>query len=99
MPESAAHPSPDAEEANRLSPYPRPAAIARDSSSEMGKRKKKTHWLTPSLPPCSAQQVGVSNDVMLASKGSAFMEMTIHGLVTFNHDYVSNYPTVMFTTG
>jgi hypothetical protein len=72
----------------------RPRLLKRD-----GKKEKKTHWLTPSLPPCSAQQVGVSNDVMLASKGSAFMEMTIHGLVTFNHDYVSNYPTVMFTTG
>jgi len=36
---------------------------------------------------------------MLSSKGSAFMEMTIHGLITFNHEYVTNYPTVMFSTG
>ncbi|CED85464.1 Glycosyltransferase, DXD sugar-binding motif [Phaffia rhodozyma] len=43
--------------------------------------------------------VGVSNDIMLSSKRSAFMEMTIHGLITFNHDYITNYPTVMFSTG
>lgn len=36
---------------------------------------------------------------MLSSKRSAFMEMTIHGLITFNHNYVTNYPTVMFSTG
>ena len=27
------------------------------------------------------------------------MELVIHNLVTFNHNYVSNYPTVMFSTG
>lgn len=43
--------------------------------------------------------VGVSNDLMFSAKGSPFMEATIHGLVAFNHDYLSNYPTVMFSTG
>lgn len=36
---------------------------------------------------------------MLSAKNTAFMDMTIHGLITFNHDYVTNYPTVMFSTG
>ncbi|PWN48383.1 hypothetical protein IE53DRAFT_199979 [Violaceomyces palustris] len=43
--------------------------------------------------------VGVSNDVMLSQKGHPFMEQVIHNLVTFNHQYLSNYPTVMFSTG
>lgn len=43
--------------------------------------------------------VGVSNDVMLAAKGHAFMDYLIHNLVTFNHRYVTHYPTVMFSTG
>lgn len=44
-------------------------------------------------------QVGVSNDLMFSSKRSSFMEATIHGLIAFNHKYVTNYPTVMFSTG
>lgn len=43
--------------------------------------------------------VGVSNDVMLSAKGHPFMDQLIHNLVTFNHQYLSNYPTVMFSTG
>ncbi|WVQ93639.1 hypothetical protein IAU59_000715 [Kwoniella sp. CBS 9459] len=43
--------------------------------------------------------VGVSNDLIFSSKGSAFMDDTIHGLSTFNHQYFTNYPTVMFSTG
>lgn len=27
------------------------------------------------------------------------MEQVIHGLVGFDHQYLSNYPTVMFSTG
>lgn len=44
-------------------------------------------------------QVGVSNDLIFSSKGSAFMADTIHGLAAFNHEWFSNYPTVMFSTG
>jgi len=44
-------------------------------------------------------QVGVSNDLIFASKGSAFMENTVHALPAFNHEWFSNYPTVMFSTG
>ncbi|KAI0322482.1 nucleotide-diphospho-sugar transferase [Amylostereum chailletii] len=43
--------------------------------------------------------VGVSNDLMFAEKGHPFMAQTIHNLVTFNHDWILNYPTVMFSTG
>ncbi|WWD16371.1 hypothetical protein CI109_100797 [Kwoniella shandongensis] len=43
--------------------------------------------------------VGVSNDLIFSSKGSAFMDDTVHGLSAFNHRYATNYPTVMFSTG
>ncbi|KAF8076504.1 glycosyltransferase family 32 protein [Lyophyllum atratum] len=43
--------------------------------------------------------VGVSNDLMFAEKGHALLEQTIHNLVTFDHSWVLNYPTVMFSTG
>lgn len=43
--------------------------------------------------------VGVSNDLMMAEKGHPFMELVIHNLITFDHSYGSNYPTVMFSTG
>lgn len=43
--------------------------------------------------------VGVSNDVILSAKGHPFMDQLIHNLVTFNHQYLTNYPTVMFSTG
>ena len=43
--------------------------------------------------------VGVSNDIMLSEKGHPFMDLVIHNLVTFNHQYGTNYPTVMFSTG
>ncbi|WVN87179.1 uncharacterized protein L203_102356 [Cryptococcus depauperatus CBS 7841] len=43
--------------------------------------------------------VGISNDLMLSSKGSKFMDDTVHGLHAFNHQYFSNYPTIMFSTG
>ncbi|EPQ26594.1 uncharacterized protein PFL1_05915 [Pseudozyma flocculosa PF-1] len=43
--------------------------------------------------------IGVSNDIMLAQKGHPFMDQVIHNLITFNHQYLTNYPTVMFSTG
>ncbi|KAK8861707.1 hypothetical protein IAR55_002530 [Kwoniella newhampshirensis] len=43
--------------------------------------------------------VGVSNDLIFSSKGSAFMDDTVHGLSAFNHKFLTNYPTVMFSTG
>ena len=43
--------------------------------------------------------VGVSNDIMFSEKGHPFMDLVIHNLVTFNHQYGTNYPTVMFSTG
>ena len=43
--------------------------------------------------------VGVSNDLMIAEKGHPFLAQTIHNLITFDHSWVLNYPTVMFSTG
>lgn len=43
--------------------------------------------------------VGVSNDLMISAKQHPFMDQTIHNLVTFDHSWVLNYPTVMFSTG
>lgn len=43
--------------------------------------------------------VGVSNDLIFSAKRHPFMEATIHGLIAFDHRYVTNYPTVMFSTG
>ncbi|KAF8591416.1 glycosyltransferase family 32 protein [Ramaria rubella] len=43
--------------------------------------------------------VGVSNDLMFSEQGHPFMEQTIHNLVSFDHSYILNYPTVMFSTG
>ncbi|KAF9247317.1 glycosyltransferase family 32 protein [Melanogaster broomeanus] len=43
--------------------------------------------------------VGLSNDLMFAEKGHPFLAQTIHNLVTFDHDWLLNYPTVMFSTG
>ncbi|GAA5901664.1 hypothetical protein JCM8208_001570 [Rhodotorula glutinis] len=43
--------------------------------------------------------VGVSNDLMFAERGHPFMDLVIHNLITFDHSYGTNYPTVMFSTG
>lgn len=43
--------------------------------------------------------VGVSNDLMFASPRHPFMELVIHSLISFDHSYGTNYPTVMFSTG
>jgi hypothetical protein len=43
--------------------------------------------------------VGVSNDLMFAAKGSAFMDHTVHALPAWDHNWWINYPTVMFSTG
>ncbi|KAJ7228542.1 glycosyltransferase family 32 protein [Mycena pura] len=43
--------------------------------------------------------VGVSNDLMFAQKHHAFFAQTIHNLATFDHSWILNYPTVMFSTG
>lgn len=43
--------------------------------------------------------VGVSNDLMFSEKKHPFMAQTIHNLITFDHSWILNYPTVMFSTG
>ncbi|BGO92758.1 hypothetical protein NBRC10512_007877 [Rhodotorula toruloides] len=43
--------------------------------------------------------VGVSNDLMFAEPAHPFMDLVIHNLITFDHTYGTNYPTVMFSTG
>lgn len=43
--------------------------------------------------------VGVSNDLMFAEKHHPLLEQTIHNLINFDHSWILNYPTVMFSTG
>ena len=43
--------------------------------------------------------VGVSNDLMFAERHHPLLEQTIHNLINFDHSWVLNYPTVMFSTG
>ncbi|PCH41110.1 glycosyltransferase family 32 protein [Wolfiporia cocos MD-104 SS10] len=43
--------------------------------------------------------VGVSNDLIFSEARHPFMEQTIHGLMAFDHNWILNYPTVMFSTG
>lgn len=43
--------------------------------------------------------VGVSNDLMFSEKGHPMLEQTIHNLIKFDHSWILNYPTVMFSTG
>ncbi|KAH9951652.1 hypothetical protein B0H21DRAFT_716901 [Amylocystis lapponica] len=43
--------------------------------------------------------VGVSNDLIFSEARHPFMEQTMHGLIPFDHSWVLNYPTVMFSTG
>jgi hypothetical protein len=43
--------------------------------------------------------VGISNDLMFAAPQHPFMDLVTHNLVTFNHQYGTHYPTVMFSTG
>ncbi|KZT12518.1 glycosyltransferase family 32 protein [Laetiporus sulphureus 93-53] len=43
--------------------------------------------------------VGVSNDLIFSEAGHPFMEQMIHGIKKFDHNWVLNYPTVMFSTG
>lgn len=43
--------------------------------------------------------VGVSNDLIFAEKGHPLLDQAIHNLITFDHSWILNYPTVMFSTG
>ena len=43
--------------------------------------------------------VGVSNDLMFAERHHPLLEQSIHNLINFDHSWVLNYPTVMFSTG
>lgn len=43
--------------------------------------------------------VGISNDLILASKGHPFLDLLIHSLASFNHAFLTPYATVMFSTG
>lgn len=43
--------------------------------------------------------VGVSNDLLVAKPKSGFFAQTIQALKKWDHQYVTNYPTVMFSTG
>jgi hypothetical protein len=43
--------------------------------------------------------VGVSNDLMFSEPRHPILEQTIHSLIKFDHSWILNYPTVMFSTG
>ncbi|KIY67946.1 glycosyltransferase family 32 protein [Cylindrobasidium torrendii FP15055 ss-10] len=43
--------------------------------------------------------VGISNDLIFSEKGHPFMAQAIHSLTTWDHSWILNYPTVMFSTG
>lgn len=43
--------------------------------------------------------VGVSNDLILATKGHPFLVTMIENLKSFNHAFITPYATVMFSTG
>ena len=43
--------------------------------------------------------VGVSNDLTFAQKEHPFLAQTISNLKLFDHSWILNYPTVMFSTG
>ncbi|EJU06264.1 glycosyltransferase family 32 protein, partial [Dacryopinax primogenitus] len=43
--------------------------------------------------------VGVSNDLMLSAPRHPFMRRAIDSLQSFDHTWMMNYPTVMFSTG
>lgn len=52
----------------------------------------------PAILPIT-KPVGISNDLMFAEPNSPFMDTVIHNLIAFDHQYLSAYPTVMFSTG
>ncbi|KZT62887.1 glycosyltransferase family 32 protein [Calocera cornea HHB12733] len=43
--------------------------------------------------------VGVSNDLMFTAPQHPFFRRAIHALKGFDHNWIMNYPTVMFSTG
>lgn len=43
--------------------------------------------------------VGVSNDLMFAAKGHPFVKQLTENLARFNHNFLTPYATVMFSTG
>ncbi|KAK9893600.1 glycosyltransferase family 32 protein [Cystobasidium minutum MCA 4210] len=47
----------------------------------------------------ATKPIGVSNDVMFSEPNSKFMDSVIHNLLAFDHYVISDYPTVMFSTG
>lgn len=66
---------------------------------DVGCRRPLDQLLSYSVILPKTIPVGVSNDLMFAEKNHPFMDQTIHNLITFDHSWVLNYPTVMFSTG
>ncbi|KAB5596256.1 glycosyltransferase C17G8.11c [Ceratobasidium theobromae] len=66
---------------------------------DVGCRRRLDPLLTYPVVLPKTIPVGVSNDLMFAEKEHPFMIQTIHALMTFDINYVINYPTVMFSTG
>jgi len=66
---------------------------------DIGCKRPMDQLLTSSVILPKTIPVGVSNDLMFAEKNHPFLAQTIHSLITFDHSWVLNYPTVMFSTG
>lgn len=46
----------------------------------------------------ATKPIGISNDLIFAEPNSPFMDSVIHNLIAFDHYYLSDYPTVMFSS-
>lgn len=66
---------------------------------DIGCKRPMDQLLTSSVILPKTIPVGVSNDLMFAEKNHPFLAQTIHNLIPFDHSWVLNYPTVMFSTG
>lgn len=66
---------------------------------DVGCRRRLDPLLTYPIVLPRTIPVGVSNDLMFAAKGHPFMTQTINALMSFDINYIINYPTVMFSTG
>lgn len=66
---------------------------------DMGCQRPMDPLLTfPVILP-RTKPVGVSNDLMTAEKNHPFWGQVIHNLMAWDHNWILNYPTVMFGTG
>ena len=66
---------------------------------DIGCRKRLDPLLVYPVTLAATVPVGVSNDVIFSAANGGFMENVITNLASFDHDYLTTYATVMFSTG